>query len=98
MSNCLTLNVGDPSPSDITFYRDVDAWIMKIERTEKGSMIRFNTEDHPNCMPEDFARAVCEILCRSGYLDNIYCSNSSVYQANPPDWTHWMECPTLPKD
>jgi hypothetical protein len=36
-------------------------------------------------------------LIESKYC-NIYCSNSSVYQANPPDWTHWMMCPALPKD
>ncbi len=49
-----------------------DKWVMKIERDKEGASIKFNTEDHPNCMANDFAKAVCDILCQSEYLDHIY--------------------------
>ena len=64
----------DLGPRSITFHPSGQQkdWIMKIEKTENGAVIKFNREDYPNCMEDAFAEAVCGILCRTGYLDSIY--------------------------
>jgi hypothetical protein len=57
--------------NSITFMADKDNWIMRIDKTENGPLIRFNTEDYPNCMPDDFALAVVKILCSVGAIKSF---------------------------
>jgi hypothetical protein len=47
-------------------------WVMKILKEKSDVSIQFNTKEYPDLMPNDFAKAVCEILCKTGYMDEIY--------------------------
>jgi hypothetical protein len=57
--------------NSIIFMPDGKNWVMRIDKTENGPLIRFNTEDYPNCVPEDFAVAVVKILCSVGAIKSF---------------------------
>jgi hypothetical protein len=64
-SKDLKLNIADPEKSCITFSCSIDPseWIMKLERGKDNFVrILFNTEAHPNSIPDNFSKAVIEIL------------------------------------
>ncbi len=48
--------------STITFSADCRTWVMKLVKEEGRVRILFNREDYPNAAPDDFAKAVVEIL------------------------------------
>lgn len=54
----------DFTPGSFEFCPDGENWVMKIENTGNGPVIKFNTDDYPDSLPNDFAKAVCEILCQ----------------------------------
>ncbi len=54
-----SVNVGHDAPSEIVFCADAGKWVMKIVR-DKG--ILFNRDQYPDAQPDDFAKAVIEIL------------------------------------
>jgi len=53
-----------PEPSSIVFAVDTGKWIMRIDKTENGPIIRFNTAGYPNATPDDFSLAIIKVLCK----------------------------------
>ena len=60
----------------ISFFVDDEKWVMKIVRNDNGCQVLFNTEEYPNCLPDDFAKAIAHVLCQSGWLDEYYKNHS----------------------
>ena len=56
-------------PSVIEFIlEEGKPWLMRLEGNSGSPLIKFNTEEYPDCLPDDFAKAVVGILCRVGYI------------------------------
>ena len=57
----------------MSFGANPDKWVMRIiiEDEGKDARIVFNREAYPDCLADEFAREVGEILCRCGFLREI---------------------------
>lgn len=60
-------------PTIIFFLNEEQCdWIIKIQLINNYAKISFNHEKYPNFLPNDFAKAFGEILCKEGFLDYLY--------------------------
>ena len=74
-----TINVTQiKKPSEITFHPggSKNAWVMRISSNEELK-VEFNREGYPEWKLDNFYKAVCEIMFRSGFLDRIYTENKN---------------------
>lgn len=62
------MQIAPRGPSEIIFRVDKDHWIMSIKATDNGPLIKFNTEQYPNCAADDFAIAVIQVLSQVGAI------------------------------
>ncbi len=62
MIKLLVKDLPAPNPSCMTFTSNGKDWIMKLEKRDGVTRILFNRQDYPDACPDDFAKAVVDIL------------------------------------